>query len=61
MQSTPVSLVIAYNGQTMMIISEAFHVCIGCIAITFYSESLLKNQAESTIKSDNKGNEAYGL
>jgi len=45
----------------MMMGCEAFHVCIGCIAITFYSESLLKNQAESTIKNDNKGNEAYGL
>jgi hypothetical protein len=45
----------------MMMGSEAFHVCIGCIAITFYSESLPKNQAESTIKNDNKGNEAYGL
>jgi len=43
----------------MMMGSEAFHVCIGRIAITFYSEDLLKNQAESTIKSDNKGNEVY--
>ena len=61
MQSAPVSLVIPYNSQTMMIISASFYVCIGCIAITFYSEDLLKNQAKSTIKSDNKGNEAYGL
>lgn len=61
MRSAPVSLVIPYNSQAMMMVSEAFHVCIGCIAITFYSESLLKNQAESTIKNDNKGNEAYGL
>lgn len=45
----------------MMMGNEAFHVCIGCVEFTFYSESLLKNQAESTIKSDNKGNEAYGL
>ena len=45
----------------MMIISEVFHVCIGCIAITFYSEDLLKNQAESTIKNDIKGSETYGL
>lgn len=59
MQSAPVSLVIPYNNQAMMMVREAFHVCIGCIAITFYSESLLKNQAESTIKSNNKGNEAY--
>ena len=61
MQSAPVSLVIPYNSQAMMMASEAFYVCIGCIAITFYSESLLKNQAESTIKNDNKGNDAYGL
>ena len=61
MQSAPVSLVIPYNNRAMMMGSEAFHVCIGCIAITFYSESLLKNQAESTIKNDNKGSEAYGL
>lgn len=45
----------------MMMVSEAFHVCIGCIAITFYSEDLLKNQAESTIKNDNKGSDSYGL
>ena len=45
----------------MMMGCEAFHVCIGCVAITFYSESLLKNQAESTIKNDNKGTEVYGL
>ena len=45
----------------MMMGSEAFYVCIECIAITFYSEGLLKNQAESTIKNDNKGNDAYGL
>lgn len=45
----------------MMMVRASFHVCIGCIAITFYSESLLKNQAESTIKNDNKGSEAYGL
>lgn len=45
----------------MMMVSASFHVFIGCVAITFYSEDLLKNQAESTIKSDNKGSEAYGL
>lgn len=45
----------------MMMVSEAFYVCIGCIAITFYSEDLLKNQAESTIKNDNKGSDSYGL
>ena len=45
----------------MMMVSESFHVFIGCVAITFYSESLLKNQTESTIKNDNKGSEAYGL
>ena len=61
MQSVPVSLVIPYNSQAMMMGCETFHVCIGCVAITFYSEDLLKNQAESTIKNDNKGNEAYGL
>ena len=61
MQSAPVSLVIPYNSQAMMMVRESFHVFIGCVAITFYSESLLKNQAESTIKSDNKGSEAYGL
>ena len=61
MQSVPVSLVIPYNSHAMMMGSEAFYVCIECIAITFYSEGLLKNQAESTIKNDNKGNDAYGL
>jgi hypothetical protein len=61
MQSAPVSLVIPYNSQAMMMVSASFHVCIGCVAITFYNEDLLKNQAESTIKNDNKGNEAYGL
>lgn len=61
MQSAPVSLAIPYNSQTMMMGSEAFHVCIGCVAITFYSEDLPKNQAESTIKNDNKGNDTYGL
>ena len=45
----------------MMMVSASFHVFIGCVEFTFYSEDLLKNQAESTIKSDNKGNEAYGL
>jgi len=45
----------------MMMVRASFHVFIGCVAITFYSADLLKNQAESTIKSDNKGNEAYGL
>ena len=45
----------------MMMVCASFHVFIGCVAITFYSESLLKNQEESTIKSDNKGNEVYGL
>ena len=61
MQSAPVSLVIPYNSQAMMMVSEAFHVCIGYIEFAFYSESLPKNQAESTIKNDNKGSEAYGL
>ena len=61
MQSAPVSLVIPYNNQTMMMVRASFHVFIGCVAITFYSESLLKNQAESTIKNENKGSEAYGL
>ena len=61
MQSAPVSLVIPYNSQAIMMVCASFHAGIGCVAITFYSESLLKNQAESTIKSDNKGNEAYGL
>ena len=59
MQSAPVSLVIPYNNQAMMMIRASFHACIGCGAITFYSEDLLKNQAESTIKSDNKGSEVY--
>lgn len=45
----------------MMMVRASFHVFIGCVAITFYSESLLKNQTESTMKSDNKGNDAYGL
>ena len=45
----------------MMMVSASFHAGIGCVAITFYNEDLLKNQAESTIKNDNKGNEAYGL
>ena len=61
MRSALVSLVIPYNSQAMMMVSEAFHVCIGCVAITFYSEDLLKNQAASTIKNDNKGSDAYGL
>lgn len=61
MQSVPVSLVTPYNSQAMMMVSESFHAGIGCVAITFYSESLLKNQAESTIINDNKGSEAYGL
>ncbi len=59
MQSAPVSLVIPYNNQAMMMVRASFHVFIGCVKLTFYSESLLKNQAESTIKSNNKGNEAY--
>ena len=59
MRSVPVSLVIPYNNQTMMMVRASFHVFIGCVAITFYSESLLKNQEESTIKSDNKGSEVY--